>query len=251
MLLEDRFFELYDTYTQQSDDGSVVNGRGLFERMHRMLGNDADTDILTPLTAIPGVLINPYEALARFVPYLENSLGLTLLISDSIADRRKVVSFAIRLYQIKGTIRSYEVVFKLLGFDSVTITELFDNDTWDSPLTLDDDDRRFDNTCSPCSAYTLDLTGTFPLTDDLRRRVFVALRFVEPINARLRDITYNGNSFYFELLTFENTEGRLFVNNDNAPNHGAYMDSQGNLYVTGPNAANYSIGPDGDIIYTI
>jgi len=252
--LDKIIFPIYGTWEKLNDAYKNAEGKGVSERFNELVAADYD-DELNPLVAnlVDNTLV-PRLALERFVPYLEEMIGLPILVSDQMDLRRKLIGFATRLYQIRGTKRSYEVLLRLLGFDTVNIIEFFDEDNFDNPnLTLDDPNRKFDSGCRTCSDYAIELTGSFtvPFDTDLQAFLFNVIEFCEPINADLRYIEYNGNPIPLSIISvFIDDDGNLIYDNTNDPGITLALDANGFLIVSGVNANKYLIDFDGFLIYT-
>lgn len=198
MLFRDQLFDTYYSYYDKvSDTNKDVNGKGTWERINEVVGGDLDDNVI-PLVSnlIPNVIM-PATCFDRYVPFLESEAGYdainnTLRLGPGLPMRRSVLAMLKRLYQIKGTIRCYEVLFGKLGM-TIDFTEYNGEYGFDSPITLDDEVRRFDSFCPACSDYSLDIHGTTPLSNSLIAIFKSIITFCEPINARLRSITYNGD----------------------------------------------------------
>jgi hypothetical protein len=77
------------------------------------------------------------------------------------------------------------------------------------------------------------------------------VKLIEPINAKLTKITYNGSEVQQIFITVEiNEEGDLEYNNDNDPDLVLSLDSFGNLIIDGPLADRYFI-QDGDLYFIL
>lgn len=140
--------------------------------------------------------ITPETCFERYVPYLESEWGnkidtQNLYLSQAIVGRRKVLEVLGRLHTVRGSIRGYEVCFGMLGINMV-LTEFEEGYGFDSPITLDHTSRRLDSSCPTCSDYTIALTGAATLGSTLIAAIWSIILFNQPINARLRSITYNG-----------------------------------------------------------
>ena len=143
--LKDTIFDFFGVQDKQNDIEKDNDNRGSFERYNRSLGEDYDENVEPLIENFVANTIDPLTADERFVPFLEAMLGNPARVKDDIATRRKMASIATRIYQVKGTVLSYEILFKLLGYDSITITEHIESFGFDSPFTLDDEGRILEN----------------------------------------------------------------------------------------------------------
>src|SRR5690606_6994002 len=153
----------------------------------------------------------------------------------------------IPIYKKKGTLDSYQIIFKALGFDTVILTNENITFTFDSPLTFDSPIRRFDtNECNKCAYYTLELSGNLVVGDTMLDSINKALKIVEPIYAQLYDITLNGSSINI-IVIFVDSNGDLVYNVANLSN--LSVNAQGDLVSSGDDEFNYSIANNGDLLY--
>jgi hypothetical protein len=250
--LKETIFKLFGPAEKKAD---VVNrdaqGRGLNERFLRALGAEYDASIVPLLDNFLENCLDPATALARFVPYLEKQMGVNYVVSDSLITRRKLIAWAPRITRLKGTKRSYEILLKLMGFLTIEIIEHFVPSGFDSELTLDDEARRFDGHCSGCTDYSLKLTGTLTLTDDIRAWIRSVVVYCEPINAHLRDIFYNGTIIAQASMirVWISANGDLNYDNSASPGTKLRLLANGELEVSGDNADRYTLSTQGDLLF--
>lgn len=111
--------------------------------------------------------------------------------------------------------------------------------------------NRFDRSCPNCSNYGIELYGDFSLdTGGIFKDIFQVIAFVEPINAHLNYVTYNGITLVEGVITiFINEDGDLIYVNTMDPTLIFTLDSNGDLIATGPNEGKYTL-LNGDMIYT-
>lgn len=250
--LRTRLFALFGRAEKIADRKTRdASGRGLKERFIGALGAEFDEQLLPLIDGFLDNCIHPETAMAKFVPYLEQQMGVNFTVSDELAVRRKLVAWAPRLVRIKGTKRSYEVLLKLMGFDSVEIIEHFPVSGFDSTRTLDDDERTFDSGACGCLEYSLLLSGSIVLSEEVKAWIRSVIVWCEPIHARLRDILYNGQVLvYGHLLFTVNADGDLIVDNSAAPLTRAKLSGTGDLSITGTGANRYKRGSGGDLTYS-
>lgn len=247
-LLKNRIFALFGRDIKIRDSYKNAQGKGFIQRYNEVMGYEYDTFYGIYLDNLLDYTLVPQTVLTKFVPYLEQMLGGLEFTGTTIATRRKILRFALRLYEIKGTKKSYDLIYRLLGFDSVTIEEHIDAYTFDSPVTFDDFYRRFDSKCPTCSDYTIKVYGSAPLTDDLHKMIFRAAELCEPINANLRAVYYNDTLLISDDLPsiFVNAEGDLEYNNVAAPEIEFELTADGDLLV---NAPGFELDINGDLLF--
>jgi hypothetical protein len=117
-------------------------------------------------------------------------LGLPPSVDNNFIVYRRVLAFAVGIYKIKGTAKSYELLFDLLGL-KIKIQQ----DTPDNAVTYDsgffyDDQRTYDFDCATCSEYTIlyyDPNNPLdPVDPAILQKFSDVICFLEPINAKLK-----------------------------------------------------------------
>lgn len=202
------YFNRIDVVHDINKDG---NGKGTLERFNEVVAEEYDI-FTEPL--LVNLLDNVHNSLIcseDYLLYLQSSSGNNNLLLDfDLSTKRLVQKYLRSFYKIKGTKKCFEALYNLIGF-SVIITEhvsvySLDHDTF----TFDDDNRTFDQSCSGCSEFSLDLTrhsGVLPITDSELQAIYSIVLFNTPINAQLREVTFNGgtvSSGDFDLNDFNN-----------------------------------------------
>lgn len=191
--LKVKIWNLYDEYEQLNDTLKDKDGKGLLQRFNEAVVEEYDTNVDPLVTNFVDNILNVDTIYDKFIPLLESVLGEFPTMASSFAGRRKLMKFALKLYTIKGSVRAYEVMFRLIGMDTFLLEEFPDSFGLDSTVTLDDEVRVFDNFCTPCVQYDITLTGTLPVSNDLISFVRRVINFNEPITARVRTVLYNGD----------------------------------------------------------
>ncbi len=199
MLFVDKIFTYFSRYEKSSDPNKDVNGKGTLERYNEIVGVDIDENLIPFIENLVKNVLEPQKCFANFVAVGEADMGVDLLLQDNLTYRRAILSVVSKLYQIKGTLKGYYTLFGKLGW-SVVITEFFDDEGFDSPFLFDDFLRTFDmSQCPGCSDYSLAITtpsGNPPTSSELAA-VYSIIAFNEPINARLRTLTFNGSTLSY------------------------------------------------------
>lgn len=228
------------------EDINKIDGRGLNQRYNEMLGDDLDINLVSRITNLIENTIIPNSAFIRFVPYLETLLGLEKLVDD-ITIRRKLLSNIISIYKVKGTLISYEILYKSLGFETVELERLNQSFGFDSVVTFDDNIRRYDfGKCFNCVDYDLKLTGDIQITEDLVETIRKAVKIVEPIYANLNNIIYNGLNVE-NFIIFIDDNGDL-IYETNIQTVVLNLDDNGDLLISGASSPRYSLADNGDYI---
>jgi hypothetical protein len=207
-LLKPRIFQYFGVNSKVKDTFKDVNGKGINERYQECLGEGYDDELQDLLDNFIDRTIVPAEILSRLIPYMEYNLGNPVVVSNDVSMRRKMIQFAHRIYNIKSTKLSYEILLRMLGFDTVVIQEFTITSGFDSDLTFDDPSRTFDQGNRACNYYSVLLTGAISISPQINEAIFRILDYLEPINADLREVLYNGSPLVVVRIfddTFDST----------------------------------------------
>lgn len=199
--LQNFLFGLLPNYYRLNDTYKDINDRGLLERYLSIFGLELDTEV-QPLADDYLRIINPFETDTKFLNDIAYTVGNPPDIITSPNDYAKLLAYIIQVYKIKGTKRSYELLFSLLGYN-VSIVELPPNEgnLLDEAKLLDDG-HLLDMGCPGCSEYELIINELVSETQNspCYQPVFTSLnnttlsiftKIVElnqPINAKLKSI---------------------------------------------------------------
>lgn len=199
MGLEQTIINYYSPTDKRRDTNKDEDGKGTLERFNECIGADMDELIAYPENMVKE-LLDPAHCLDKFVGYLESAKGIKygegqLIIYDTLTWRRRVAKYFGRLVSVKGTIFAYEVIFGWLAIE-VEIEEFFPEGTFDSDETLDSETKTLDMSCPACTEYSIYLTSLVVLNQDLIDAINRIVKWNTPINAVVRDITYNEDPIY-------------------------------------------------------
>ncbi len=207
MLIKDKIFEYFGVSYKQKDTYKDNQGRGILERINRTIGHDIDENIIPLIDSLLSNIYVPNTLLDKLIPHLEESLGITLYLGEDL--RRKVIENIFKFYQVKGTVKGYEVCFYLLGYIATLIIGNNETDTFDDGGVFDDggtfDISTSGMLCKSCINYSIELTGTTVVTQEVYNAVYSIVTFNEPINARLTGITLNGEPFEIPVGDYDNS----------------------------------------------
>ena len=196
---ETLFLNLPD-YFHINDSYKDSEGRGLLQRIFQIIGDEIDQEI-TPEIDCYLRIIDAQVCEDRFLIPLSDSLGNPPDIFGDDDMYRNLLSYICSVYKIKGTKKAYQLFFSLMGFnidlieiepEGVTPEARYDNfgnyDSIDPKATYDQD------FCKQCSQYDLILYQVIDSglvwDESLYNRVLSAIKFNEPINARLRNLIF-------------------------------------------------------------
>lgn len=266
-LLKNIIFKLFGSIEKINDTYKDQENKGIFERYNESLAEDYDAEIGDKLNNLVGLTIDPRTAESKFIVYLEQLMGVNAGLFPEEDRRRKFLQLVNNIYQIKGTIRSYQTMLKWLGFTNVYIIEHDKSGGFDSSETFDSSRRTFDSSDSGCGCaeYSIQLEGDVLSTDTLISQIFNIIEFNEPITAKLRSLTFNGKFLTQKKINIRVSDGTdgyragdLIYDNSFDPSlilriatkedEPTYL--EGDLIISGQNANKYRLTSNGDLIYT-
>lgn len=211
MIFKDKIFEFFGHW-KLYDSNKDVQGKGTMERFNEVVGEDIDDELLPYLDYLILRNIVPETADESRLANLERNVNLDLYFGSSLTARRRVRKHIHFFNQIRGTVRAYHLMFKLIGFD-IEITEEWMEYSFDSPVTFDDPIRRFDMGCGGCSAYRIDILGDY--WDDVNEVTTItqeqldAFRSIiiynQPINATLDGLFIDKLGAAYQILSYDNS----------------------------------------------
>lgn len=183
------YFKKYDSYKDKYD-------RGFLERFLVAHGWEIDQEII-PFIECYLDIIDAKQAPEKYLDHLSDVLGNPPDITQDDA-YRNILRYAVTIYKIKGTRKSFELFFSLLGFD-VEIYEV----PWNNEDIKYDSGHRYDTGlpttydlggCQHCSYYDLIFYTTnssnYILSPEMIERVRRIIGFLEPIDTKLRNFEF-------------------------------------------------------------
>lgn len=181
------YFRRNDTYVDN-------NGDGLLMRYLSIFGDEIDQEIIPTIECYLNI-IDAQNCDAQYLTHISDVLGNPPDIFGDDDKYRNLLSYICSVYKIKGTKKAYELFFSLLGFD-IDLYEIPLNDSvlnYDSAGEYDTDMIYDQSKCSPCSFYDITFypkdPSNYVFTADLIAKLRAAIKFNEPINAKLRHLT--------------------------------------------------------------
>lgn len=249
--LKEIIFDLFGVRDRRNDLFKNVDGKGLHQRFNELLADDLDANEISLINLLLENTANPFSCFEKYIPYREATFGTPIMSSD-IYIRRKIVAYIKEINKLKGTKIGYSMLFTMVGIASTTIVEFPPVFGFDSPGTFDDDSRVFDQKCKGCSNYSIELTGTAPLTNSLLQSIAAIILYNEPLNADLLDVTYNGVLLLSGnkiTIIIDNNGDAIFLNPFDS-SFSAYIDGNGDLIISSENPGRYSLDGNGNLIYS-
>lgn len=246
--LKDKIFSFFGMDDKRRDTYKDINGKGIGERYQETIGQSYDEELQTLVDLFLDNTIVPQTMLSKLIPHREADMGNPVVINDTVATRRKILRYIMPIYLIRSTALSYEVLLRLLGFDTVVIVEHGNDFGFDSPVHFDDPLRHFDTSSRMCGGYSIDLTGTLVIDTNTILAIQRIVKFLEPINSDLREIIYNGIPLDFNFIIVLIQSGSLYYDNSNDPGILLSLTS-GELFKDGGSEAHYLL-IDGYLYYS-
>lgn len=232
----DFFFGKLPIYYKINDTYKDINGEGLLERYLRIFGLEIDNNIKPKIDNYLDN-IDPFTIDPQYLTTLGYTLGSPPDLTGNPNDYAKLIAYIISIYKIKGTLKAFQLLFALLGYN-VTITEyppsqqvyFDDGSLLDTGLT-------FDSGCPCCSDYSISVNSLlnpgggpcsspnfFNITPALLPLFTQIVEFNAPIDAHLRSIINGG--LVCENVIFCYTEDITFtVTSINTFDEGLLMDN--------------------------
>jgi hypothetical protein len=186
-------FNQFSDYFHREDTYKNSEGEGLLQRYTQIFGDELDEQIIPSIEDFYKNLdvLNCDE---QTLKYLSDFLGTPpdLFLNTDIY--RKILSNIISIYKIKGTVQSYEIFFKLMGFNIIIEDEEFRSfNRYDTNLRYDSG-LVYDAGCKKCYQYSITFSSIDnplePINQATLQKLSNVVKFVEPINAKLKSLGY-------------------------------------------------------------
>lgn len=214
------FFKQFPGKYQESDPLKNLDGEGLFQRYLQSMGNELDEDFIPYLDDFLKI-VDVIQCDDKFLPLLSGILGFPPTINNLPETYRRVLAYAIAIYKIKGTKRSYEMVFNLVGqtihfFEETPTREIFYDDFPEREYDHDGDDTDdevYDTECQTCSGYYIHIIPS--ITPNIQVYMSNILCWLQPINAKFLGFTIIP-SMISEELDVELSE-EVYLTSDGGP----------------------------------
>ena len=150
---KDWIFNQLPKYHQRTDSYKDVEGNGLLKRYLRVVGIELDEEFISYIDNFTD-LIDYIECDDKYLPLIGSILGYPPSIDGLSTTYRKILANIMAIYKVKGTIRSYEMLFNLLGLEVSILEEVPKKAvTYDLPGRFYDKGEQYDSHCEYCSGY--------------------------------------------------------------------------------------------------
>lgn len=154
------FFKQFPPRYQSLDSYKDVDNRGLLERyLGDVIGVELDVSIKNELDTFLNIW-NLNKTPTNLLPFMGGNLGYVPNLQTTSRQYRKLLSYIIPIYQTKGTELSFQLVYKILGYECKIIEEVPKKSTKYDSLYLYDaepDLEIYDQDCDVCSNFWIAL----------------------------------------------------------------------------------------------
>lgn len=200
MNLTNFIWDQFPPHFEDNDTLQDAQGKGIFQRFLSVFGLELEEELVPKLEG----LINekdPNTSSDKFLSELAYSLGRPTDVLQNVDMYRTLLTQIISIYKIKGTKKSYELLFALLGLTATLVEHFPGENLYDTGLIYDDateDAQLYDKTSCEvgCIDYSIEYSniegfGTGELTADQQQALRLMISdFIEPIDTSLRDLIY-------------------------------------------------------------
>jgi hypothetical protein len=247
--------KLLPSYFTSEDSYKDSNGKGFLQRFLEIFGEELDDysdEAINELESLANPLLLSDIEFLNYKAFRSGDLNLTSLLL-STGEYQNLLTYIFTIYKVKGTKKSYEALLALLNITEVSFQRYPTPDIrYDvEGINYDDNQVRYDDSiCITCFEYDLIITGTESISSLFYSNVIKLVKLVEPINAKLIKIIYNGTELSEAPITvYVDENGDLVYDNTNDPGLILSLDDNGNLIISGPSEDNYFVDDQGNLIY--
>lgn len=178
-------------YYKDEDTYKDIGNEGILERYLRNFGSELDEGIY-PFVLNFLDLFDALKCREDLLNHLSFTLGLPPNLDNTAYVYRKVIKYAVDLYKIKGTKKSFVLLFNIAGLDLQIIEDAAQpNVTYDAnpPYIYDNPvfPIQYDRLCADCGGYVLAYNGLngIPSDPNILNIIQNIICYLQPINAKL------------------------------------------------------------------
>ena len=191
MTFKDWFFKEFPDFYQDNDVNKNVLGEGTFQRYLRTFGLELDEEMMPYIHNFMEI-VDVQKCSEKFLPLIATILGSPPSFNSNNDLYRKVLAYALAVYKIKGTKKSYIIFLGILGL-AITFVESTPAKKYtydDDPIRLYDEEptpNQYDSECDNCSEYWIGYSVSGGEVDqDILDAAESVLCFLQPINAKFK-----------------------------------------------------------------
>jgi hypothetical protein len=200
---KDWLFRQLPEKLQEIDSNKNPNGEGTLQRYLQAMNVEFDDNMVDFIEKFPDIL-DITTIPDSLLPFLGYNLGSPPDIDGTPTTYRKLLSYIVTIYKIKGTVCCYQLLFNLLGL-GVIVYEYPKQTTkkYDEGNTYDEDDPiLYDIPCEPCNEYDLyywnlndncQVPNINPVPPAILAAIQEIICFIQPIDAKLKNLAQQIN----------------------------------------------------------
>lgn len=239
-IFKDWFFRQLPEYAQLSDSNKDELDQGTLQRYLQIFGMETDENIMPYVTDFMDV-IDLQKTDDKYLPMIAGLLGNPPSLGDN-ASYRKVLAYALAIYKVKGTKKSYEIFMNLLGLRIDIIEDIPAKQVsydLEPDIAIYDEEpimNQYDSECDYCSGYTIAYSSNNDTYNPMNlntvppetlAKINNILCFLQPINAQFKGLIRSNR--FGDNLTPEITVGST---GNQIPTGGSFTDETGaNIFV--------------------
>jgi hypothetical protein len=189
MVFENFLYNFFPPYFHQTDSYKV-GGNGIWKRFLSIFGREVDDYVYNKIQGLADLKSLDEKNFIRHLAFMLGNIPQGNFDNDTY---KRFLVEATYIFKIKGTKESYIRLIKLINPNYVvTITEHFaECSRRDNEPDRDNPNALRDICCVPCQEYSVTVTDTSQLpTLNPLPAINWAINILEPINAKLRTLTY-------------------------------------------------------------
>ncbi len=193
MTLAEFIWDKFPDYFSEHDTNKDVDGKGSFQRYLSIFGLELDDQVIPGLESFIDNM-DPSSAVEYLIPNVAFQLGTPDDILGDLDKYRILLISLLEIKRLKGTFRSYRMLFSILGLSCVITEKFLDDNQYDDEVkTFDDEATIYDNDMCQATCIHYDITydnlpgeTIAPLSEDLELKLrALIIELVEPSTAEL------------------------------------------------------------------
>lgn len=176
-------FQQFPEAIKSTDTYVDNNGEGLLQRFTQIVGMEIDENFKPFLDNFLDI-VDTIKADDKYLQLIGSILGYPPSFDGVNSTYRRMLAYAVAIYKIKGSSKSYEILLSLIGIVSPFITEEvpIKQYGYDQLITYDTG-KIYDSQPQYCSGYYINFTAVADLDNPTKAKIDRIRNFLEPINA--------------------------------------------------------------------
>lgn len=201
---KDWLFRQFPTYFWENDTYKDSQGKGLLQRYLTNFGIEYDDEMVDYIHNFMDILDIKLTPI-KFFPFIGYTLGSPPDIGNDVDGnyaQRRFLTYLVAFYKLKGTEKSYQLLFNLLGLScTIVLLPKKTSKKYDTFQIYDNPDNTilFDLSCEPCQEYSINYWNRYddPLTptlldipQDTIDKLQSIICFAQPIDCKLLNLNH-------------------------------------------------------------